>query len=486
MNKPFYITTTLPYVNGDPHIGFALEIIRADLVARMKKLAGYDVFFNTGTDEHGVKIFRKAAELGMDTKSYVDMNADKFKKLLPKINILSEANFIRTTDESHILSAQTFWNKVKENGEKAKDGPYIYKKNYSVKYCPGCELEKTESELVDGKCVLHPLQDIEIIEEENYFFKFSAFRNKLLELYESNKGLVIPSTRLNEIKSFVERGLEDFSISRVKEKMPWGIPVPGDQTQVMYVWFDALVNYVSAVGWPHNMDKFEKYWKQSGGVVQYCGKDNLRQQASMWQAMLMAADLPPSKSIIIDGFITGEGGLKMSKSLGNTVDPIEIVQEYGADALRYFVCREIRSFEDSPFTMPKFKEAYNANLANGIGNLTSRILKMSAVNNIKIDLNEKAVDFALEDNLLAGFEVDKYCDGIWKHIEEADKYVASKQPFKVIKENKQEGEEMIKHLLRELWIIALKLQTFLPDTAEKIKKCMINNEPPKEPLFARK
>jgi len=196
--------------------------------------------------------------------------------------------------------------------------------------------------------------------------------------------------------------------------------------------------------------------------------------------------LPPSKSIIIDGFITGEGGLKMSKSLGNTVDPIEIVQEYGADALRYFVCREIRSFEDSPFTMPKFKEAYNANLANGIGNLTSRILKMSAVNNIKIDLNEKAVDFALEDNLLAGFEIDRYCDGIWKHIEEADKYVASKQPFKVIKENKQEGEEMIKHLLRELWIIALKLQTFLPDTAEKIKKCMIDNEPPKEPLFARK
>lgn len=491
MNKPFYITTTLPYVNGDPHIGFALEIIRADFVARMKKLSHHDVFFNTGTDEHGVKIFRKATELGIDVKDYVDKNAMKFKELLPKLNILPEINFIRTTDEHHVFAAQEFWNKVVENGEKAKDGPYIYKKNYSVKYCPGCELEKTESELVNDKCPLHPMQDIEIIEEENYFFKFSAFQNKLLELYENNKGLVVPSTRLNEIKAFVERGLQDFSISRVKEKMPWGIPVPNDPSQVMYVWFDALVNYVSAIGWPCKDTNggtclFDKFWIESGGVVQYCGKDNLRQQSAMWQSMLMAAGLPPSKTIVIDGFITGEGGIKMSKSLGNTVDPFEIVTEYGADALRYYVCREISSFEDSPFTMVKFKEAYNAGLANGIGNLTSRVLKMSSVNNISIELDEKKVDFAVEDNLLAGFEIDRYCDKIWKHIEEADKYIALNQPFKVIKENKQQGEDMIKYLLQELWIIALKLQPFLPETALKIKQCMKDNVPPAEPLFARK
>ena len=490
MSKPFYLTTTLPYVNGDPHIGFALEIIRADFVVRMKKLAGYDVFFNTGTDEHGVKIFRKATELGMNVKDYVDMNASKFKELLPKLNISSDINFIRTTDEHHILAAQTFWDKVKENGEKAKDGPYIYKKNYSVKYCPGCELEKTESELIDNKCPLHPLQDIEIIEEENYFFKFSAFQEKLLELYEKNKGLVVPSTRLNEIKAFVQRGLQDFSISRVKEKMPWGIPVPNDPSQVMYVWFDALVNYVSAIGWPcdesDSVCAFDKYWIESGGVVQYCGKDNLRQQAAMWQAMLMACGLPASKTIVIDGFITGEGGIKMSKSLGNTVDPFEIVTEYGSDALRYYVCREISSFEDSPFTMAKFKEAYNAGLANGIGNLTSRVLKMSSVNNITVELDEKAVDFSVEDNLLAGFEIDKYCDRIWKHIEEADKYIASKQPFKVIKENKAEGEEMIKYLLKELWIVGLKLRPFLPETAKKIERYMVENKPPDEPLFARR
>ena len=367
-SKKFYITTTLPYVNSDPHIGFAMEFIRADMVARYKKLQGFDVFFNTGTDEHGLKIFRNAEKLGVSPQKYVDGYAEKFKALIPLLGISDDVVFTRTTDEHHIKSAQEFWKLCDANG-------FIYKKNYTINYCVGCELEKSNSELVDGKCQLHPNLEIELINEENYFFKFSEFQQKLLDLYKNNPEFVIPAHRLNEIKAFVERGLQDFSISRLKEKMPWGIEVPGDKDQVMYVWFDALVNYISAIGWPDDMKKFEMWQEETGGMVQYCGKDNLRQQSAMWQAMLMAADLPSSKTIIIDGFVTGEGGMKMSKSLGNTIEPNELVKEYGADALRLYVAKEIAPFEDTPFTKKSFHDAYNANLANGLGNLVSRIIE---------------------------------------------------------------------------------------------------------------
>ena len=352
--KTFYITTTLPYVNSDPHIGFAMEIIRADIIARSKRLQGFDVYFNTGTDEHGAKIYENATAQNMDVKYYVDGFAKKFQDLASVLGLATEVegieyNFVRTTDEHHIKSAQAFWQKCFDNGD-------IYKKNYKIKYCVGCELEKTESELVDGRCPLHPNREIEIREEENYFFRFSKYQTKLLDLYSRNKNFVIPEGRQNEIEKFVERGLEDFSISRLKEKMPWGIEVPGDSGHVMYVWFDALVNYVSAVGWPDDEEKFDKWWNTSGGVVQYAGKDNLRQQSAMWQAMLFSAGIIPSKQIIIDGFITGEGGVKMSKSLGNTVSPFDVVRDFGTDALRYFMAREISPFEDGVFTMERFKK----------------------------------------------------------------------------------------------------------------------------------
>ena len=235
MSKNFYITTTLPYVNNDPHVGFAMEIIRADAVARVKKLQGFDVFFNTGTDEHGQKLLTDATKAGKDVKAYVDEYAAKFKGLKELLNISDDVHFIRTTDERHVKAAQEFWKICDKNG-------YIYKKNYETKYCVGCELEKTDSELVDGKCPIHPNKEIELRNEENYFFKFSAFGERLLKLYEENPQLVIPDFRFNEIKSFVKAGLEDFSISRLKSKMSWGVPVPGDDDHVMYVWFDALVN----------------------------------------------------------------------------------------------------------------------------------------------------------------------------------------------------------------------------------------------------
>ena len=476
--KPFYITTTLPYVNADPHIGHALEFIRADVIARAKKLAGFDVFFNTGTDEHGAKIFQRAKQLGIDPQTYVDQAAAKFKEILPSLGIMPEANFTRTTDSHHIEAAQEFWKIVDKNG-------FIYKKNYSIKYCVGCELEKTESELVNGKCPLHPLQDIEIIEEENYFFKFSTFQSKLLDLYSKNPNFVIPASRLNEIRTFVERGLEDFSISRLASKMPWGIPVPDDLTQVMYVWFDALVNYISVIGWPDRRSEFKRWQIDSGGMVQYCGKDNLRQQAAMWQAMLMAANLPNSQTIVVDGFVTGEGGLKMSKSLGNTVDPLEIVGEYSADALRYYVCREINPFEDSPFTMEHFKEAYNAHLANGLGNLVSRVMKMAQENLPNTVLVKPKLEAWYEESLNA-YDLKKLTDHIWSQIQAADQIIQKEQPFKVIKIDPKKGCELITDLVKRVADIAYALRPVLPETSSKIQECVAGNKMPEKPLFARK
>ncbi len=478
--KTFYITTTLPYVNAEPHVGFAMELVRADIIARYKKVNGYDIFFNTGTDEHGAKVHRNAEAIGVDTKAYTDELSLKFKDLHKILNITKDVNFIRTTDENHKKSAQEFWNICKKNG-------YIYKKNYKIKYCIGCELEKTESELVEGKCPIHPLMNIEEIDEENYFFKFSEFGDKLLDLYKQNSKLVVPDFRYNEIKSFVERGLQDFSISRLKTKMPWGVQVPDDEQHVMYVWFDALVNYISAIGWPTDMEKFQKYWVNSENVVQYCGKDNLRQQSAMWQAMLMSVGIPNTKQIVIDGFITGEGGLKMSKSLGNVINPNDIVKEYGTDALRYYISRELSSFEDSPFTLNMFKEAYNANLANGLGNLFSRVMKMAESNDVALDI-KSAPDFDIKkhDELYNSFEINKVCDDIWLKIQEVDKFIQEYQPFKTIKTDIEKGKQQISFCLASIYHIANALQCILPETSEIMLKGIESGKMPETPLFLRK
>ena len=477
-NKIFYITTTLPYVNADPHVGHAMEFIRADVIARQKRIEGYEVFFNTGTDEHGVKIQRNAEMQGLTPQAFVDNASKKFRDLLSILGISKDIHFIRTTDKNHIEATKEFWKLCFNNG-------YIYKKNYKTKYCVGCELEKTDSELVNGRCPTHPSLSIEEIEEENYFFKFSEFQKPLLEFFNRKKDFVIPNSRFNETKAFAERGLTDFSISRLKSKMSWGVEVPGDKDHVMFVWFDALVSYISTLGWPNDKKSFEKWWIESGGVVQYCGKDNLRQQSLMWQAMLMASGIPNSQQIVINGFVTGEGGIKMSKTLGNVIDPIAVVEEYGKDALRYFVLREIHPFEDSPFTMEKFKEAYNAHLANGLGNLVSRVIKMAEVNNVFFSLKMEAVLSKEIIDLYNSYEINKVCDKIWERIQAADKYIQENEPFKTIKVNKDKGVEQINYLLSEVAHIGKLLEPILPDTAEKIEKAIKENRVG-EPLFMRK
>ena len=483
-SEKFYITTTLPYVNSNPHLGFALEMVQADVIARYHRdILKQDVFFNTGTDEHGQKVFTKATESGKEIQSYIDEYAEKFKQLMPALGISADIHFIRTTDKHHMAAAQEFWKLCDKNGD-------IYKKIYKVKYCVGCELEKTESDLDEnGRCLIHPHLEIELIEEENYFFKFSKYQQPLLDFYQANPNFVVPDFRFNEIKAFVKNGLQDFSISRLAKKMPWGVPVPGDEAHVMYVWFDALINYVSTLGWPEvsdksqvTSDKFAEFWgtMEKPNAIQIAGKDNLRQQSSMWQAMLMSAGLPNSKQIIIHGFINS-GGQKMSKSLGNVADPYQIIdllkskglnQEQATEAVRYYLLREISTFEDGDYTWEKFAESYNAGLANGIGNLTSRILKMAVSNSVSSSPIHGEVPSASEaerlDSLLDKYELQKAVDEIWKKIQGCDEFIQKAEPFKVIKIDKEKAVKDIEHLLSELYQIAADLMPFLPQTSEKI------------------
>ncbi len=475
---PFYLTTTLPYINAPLHMGHALEFVRADTIARYKKLQGYDVFFNTGTDEHGLKIFEKAKENNLTPQEFVDLGFETFKEQIKMFGVLEDINFIRTTDKNHEKAAKEFWTRVSDNG-------YIYKKTYESKYCVGCESEKTDSELVSDECPLHPGRELKIINEENYFFKYSEFRDELLDLYEKNPNFIIPEFRFNEIKNFVSGGLQDFSISRLKEKMPWGIAVPGDDSQVMYVWFDALVNYISTLGWPDKLENFEKYWA-NGNPTQYCGKDNTRFQSAMWQAMLLAAQLPNSHQIIVNGFITGEGGIRMSKTLGNVVDPRDIVKEYGTDALRYFLLREVGSFEDSPFTIERFKDAYNSGLANGLGNLSSRILTLSEKYLDKCPEIPEKTDFTEYFEIYEEFDLKKVMDYVWNKIQVLDKKIQDTQPFKVIKVDEIKGKEMIKDLILELYTIARMLNPVMPETNIKLKQLIRDNKKPESPLFLRK
>lgn len=474
--KTFYITTTLPYVNAEPHMGHALEFVRADIIARFRKLMGDEVFFNTGTDEHGQKVF--AAANGGDVQKYVDEYASKFKELLPKLGISEDIHFIRTTDRRHIEAAQELWRRVDSNG-------YIYKKNYKTKYCVGCEVEKTDSEIENGRCMIHTNIDLEEREEENYFFKYSEFGQKLLDFYSSNPGFVVPDSRLNEMKEFIKAGLQDFSISRLKEKMSWGVPVPGDENHVMYVWFDALTSYISTLGWPSDTETFEKFWA-NGTPVQYCGKDNTRFQAAMWQAMLIAAGLPNSHRIVVNGFVTGDGGVKMSKSLGNVVNPLEVVNEYGTEALRFFVARELSTFEDSPFTIERFRESYNSNLANGLGNLVSRIMKMAETNLSQAPaIPEKSIPDDFKE-ALNGFEIGKACDLIWKKIGELDKKIQDTKPFSLVKTEPEKAKAIIEELVVELYTVGRMLYPIMPETNVKIKALVKANKSPEAPLFSRK
>lgn len=478
MSKTFYITTPIYYPNAKLHLGHAYTTIVCDILARAHKLQGDEVYFLTGADENTEKVVKAAKEAGKETKEYLDEIIKNFKDLFEKLEITND-QFIRTSDE------KTHWPGVVEIWKRLEKSEDIEKRIYEGLYCVGHEAFVTEKDLVDGKCPDHN-ETPQLIKEENYFFKLSKYTNQIKEKIKNGELEIIPESRKNEILALLERGLEDVSFSRPADGMSVGVPVPGDPSQRVYVWGDALTNYISALGFGGDDELYKKFWPG----VHVIGKDILRFHAAIWPGMLLSAGLPLPKKILVHGFITS-GGKKMSKSLGNVIDPIFLIDTYGAEAVRYYLARHISPFEDGDITLESFKDAYNANLANGLGNLVSRVMKMTQDNTggLKEEKIEKLEKEKISEEFfqyLEKFEINKACDFIWREISEMDKFIQENQPFKIVKTEKEKGQEMISSLVNRLYSVAQMLTPILPETSSKIKELIKQNKTPEKPLFARK
>ena len=474
--KAKYLTTTLPYVNSDPHIGFGSEVIVADVLARYWRMSGHEVFFNTGVDEHGQKVAQKADSEGKPRQAYVDHYAAEFRRLKEALN-LSNDNFIRTTNEAHKEAAQAMWRRCASNLNEGGESD-IYKKVYTGLYCVGCELFYKEAELDEHKCCLIHGTPVEEVEEENYFFRLSRYAPQLIT-YLSDAKRTVPNWQRQWALDFVKGGLEDLSISRQKSRMDWGVPVPGDDTHVMYVWFDALTNYISTLGWPSEEGDFQKFWV-AGDTVQVAGKDQVRFQSIIWQAMLLSAELPTTDTIVYRGFIN-IAGQKMSKSLGNAISPYEMVQRYGTDATRYILLRHTHAHDDSDITWEKMDEYYTANLVNGLGNLVSRVMKMAETH---LEMGEySAIEQSSEEEAF-DFNFQQKLNNIWHQVQVLDELISETEPFKLIKTDSEKGKEILTTLRDSLRKIGSALAPYMPETAKIITTAVETNTKP-ENLFPR-
>ena len=467
--KSFYITTTLPYVNAEPHIGFAYEILVTDVVARSK--AEEDVFFNTGTDEHGQKIFNAAEKSREKVEKYVERYREEFKKLKSLLGLSENLRFISTNSKEHIEAAQELWRRCQKD---------IYQKEFEGLYCVGCERFLSKRDIVENKCSIHGTEP-QLLKEKNWFFNFKKYEKDLLK-YLSNKEVVIPDWRRFEAIDFVKEGLEDFSISREKKRLSWGIPVPNDDTQVMYVWFDALTSYISTLGWPLESGDFKKFW-QDGETLQIAGKDQVRFQSLMWQAMLFSAGIKNTDQIFYHGFINS-GGQKMSKSLGNVISPQDMVKKYGVDGTRYLLLKHVNSFEDTDVTWDRLDEWYEADLVNGLGNFVSRVMRMAEDNlDEPVVVQSTKMDKSISKDL-AKFEIQKAINLIFATIGTLDLEIQNKEPFKLVKSNPAKAKKIITSLVKELHTIAENLKLFMPETSDKIFEAVKTNKKP-ENLFPR-
>ncbi|PIP57989.1 methionine--tRNA ligase [Candidatus Woesebacteria bacterium CG22_combo_CG10-13_8_21_14_all_39_10] len=446
MDKKFYVTTAIDYTNDVIHIGHSYQKIIADVLARYHRLMGDKTFFLTGTDEHGGTSEQAAKKAGKIPKEFVDEISKKDKEQLDLLNI-SYDRFIRTTDPDHKKTVEEFYKKVEANGD-------IYKGEYKGFYCTGCESYKNPSEIVDGKCSLHPTRELEEINEENYFFKWSKYADFLKKHILDNPDFIKPESQRKNMLGFLEQGLEDIAISRPIEKVSWGIPVPGDPKQTIYVWFDAIINYVSGA---------PDFWPAD---VHILGKDNVRWHALLWPAMLKSAGYELPKTIYGHGFINLNGE-KISKSRGNVIRPNELVEKFGVDAVRYYFIKYGPLIEDVDISLDKIKEVYNSDLANGLGNLISRIAKLCE--NSGFEFENKKIN-KLDDNVaksLDEFRFDEALKIIWEKITTTDQYINTNEPWKL------KGEELKKILtysVNSLATIAYCLLPFLPETAQKIEK----------------
>lgn len=471
-DKTFYVTTPIFYPNANLHLGHAYVTTLSDILARYHRLMGEPTYFLTGSDENTQKIVAPAALAGQTPQEFLDEKVAGFKSLFERLDI-SYDQFIRTTDQkAHWPGAVALWKRLVEAGD-------IYKKEYEGLYCVGHEAFITEKELVDGKCPDHGTAP-ERLKEENYFFKLSRYTDAIRQKIESKELRVLPETREREILSLLNEGLQDVSFSRPKHSNSVGIPVPGDESQVMYVWCDALSNYITALGYGRDDELYKKFWPGMHVV----GKDILRFHAAIWPGMLLSAGLPLPKEILVHGMILS-GGKKMSKTLGNVIDPQELLAEYGTDAVRYYLARYISPFEDGDITKEHFKDAYNADLANGLGNLVARIMKL-AEDNLPEPVKVEATPYpqAFTD-ALDTFEPNKALDVVWERIKLLDQQITDTAPFKVIKTNLEEGRELIAALVQELAAVDLMLEPIMPQTSKKIIDAIIANKKP-ENLFARK
>ncbi len=461
MNKPagnVFITTSIPYINGEPHIGHTYELLTADVLARYARQQGKKVILSTGTDEHGGKIQEEAQKQAKATKQYADDMSTRWRELGPVVN-MSNDRFIRTTDPGHEQRAALIWKSLE---------PHIYKGKYTGWYCTGCEAFVTESTAKEnsGSCPIHQ-RPYEKLEEENYFFKLSDFTDKIREAMESDSYKVIPQTRKNEALHILKEGLADTSISRPKDKISWGIPVPGDEKQVMYVWFEALMNYITVLGYPEHSD-FKDFWPADYHVI---GKDITRFHALVWPGILLGLGVELPKTLYVHGFINIDGQ-KVSKSLGNVIHPKKVVDIHGADALRYFVLRHTPAYGDGDFTFKKFEDSYNNELANELGNAVSRTQAMikNYQKGVIGDIPPAEHDTAAYHEYVQECRFDKAMEEIWNQVRGLNQYIDEEKPWEVAKKKEYDHlGEMLAYMASCLLEIADLLVPFLPGTAAKIK-----------------
>lgn len=472
MNKPFFITTAIDYVNAAPHVGHAVEKVLTDVVARYHRQSGDETYFLTGSDENSLKNVQAAEKAGRPTDEFVAENAESFKALAGSLD-LSFDQFIRTTEPRHFGGAQKMWQAFKKED--------LYRKKYKGLYCVGCEEFKMEKDLVDGLCPDHKVAP-EVVEEENWFFKLSNYQDTLLKLIESDRLKIYPDYRKNEVISFIKMGLEDFSISRsVARAKGWGVPVPGDESQIMYVWVDALSNYITALDYATDGELYQKYWAADSERVHVIGKGILRFHAIYWPAMLMSAGLPLPTIIYAHEYLT-INGQKMSKSLGNAIYPDELVAKYGVDGTRYLLLTALPYTKDGDLSWEKMTEKYNADLANGLGNLVSRVMRLAQNNEFRISNFESSQNVELE-KLLGEYRIAEGLEYIWTKVREANKYVDENKPWELAKTDAGKFQEVIGNLLGQVAEIAMLLRPFLPSTSEKIETALKTGKV--EPLFQR-